>query len=46
LGAATGVIDYKVVSQKLQQLLVDLGAEFFFGERVVSLVNKNNGCQR
>jgi L-2-hydroxyglutarate oxidase len=39
----TGVIDYKVVSQKLQQLLVDLGAEFFFGERVVSLVNKNNG---
>jgi len=37
-----GITDYKMVSQKYQVLLEELGVHFFFGQKVISLKNQGN----
>lgn len=36
----TGIIDYKVVSEKLEELIYDMGGEIHFNERLVSINEK------
>jgi len=38
----TGIIDYKIVSQKMKELLENAGAEFHFNEEVISITEKEN----
>jgi (S)-2-hydroxyglutarate dehydrogenase len=38
----TGIIDYKIVSEKLAELIREKGVEIFFNEKLESIIEKNN----
>lgn len=41
----TGIIDYKIVSDKLAELIEEKGGEIYYNERLISINEKNNSVE-